>query len=186
MPRCSLCPCGQVPRCSGRCDPFAGTSANLRAGRSLTRTRNGRLWTRYTPTSVVCNHLPNLANSLVVAPGSCLLVLVPSHQYPSGIRCVGWGWKLGLPLCDGWKCCTWQHSWSDTVHACGPNGVVCTKSGVDASSLPKRQPSTGTRQIRGGAVKQIVSLRVGVDIQAINGLDEGVWNRTVGDLGPKR
>ena len=61
-----------------------------------------------------------------------------------------------------------------------------------AGSLPRRQPGTGTRQIRRGAVTpalhpevlgvQFVSPGYGLGHQAIDGLDEGVWNCTVGDL----
>ena len=46
-------------------------------------------------------------------------------------------------------------------------------------------PGGNQAQVRGGAVHQypirVTWTRIGH--QAINGLDEGVWNRTVGDLG---
>ena len=70
------------------------------------------------------------------------------------------------------------NSWSDTVHACGPSGGLCSKGGVSgpaedlrpvseveagvnfrpaggvrgqvAGSLSRRQPGTGTRRVREG------------------------------------
>ena len=66
--------------------------------------------------------------------------------------------------------------------------------GQVAGSLPRRQPGTGTRRVREGAVTPSLHPEVPDPIrvtwkrighQAIDGLDEGVWNRTVGDLGAK-
>ena len=64
--------------------------------------------------------------------------------------------------------------------------------GQVAGSLPRRQPGTGTRRHKEGAVTpslhpevldtRFVS-RIRIGHQTINGLDEGVWNRTFGDLG---
>ena len=65
--------------------------------------------------------------------------------------------------------------------------------GQVAGSLPGRQPGRGTRSVRGGAVTPSLHPEVlgtqffvtwtWIGRQAINGLDEGVWNRTVGNLG---
>ena len=60
-----------------------------------------------------------------------------------------------------------------------------------AGSLPRRQPGAGTRQgwcghtfpPPGGSWYPIRVTWARIGHQAINGLDEGVWNRTVGDLG---
>ena len=63
-----------------------------------------------------------------------------------------------------------------------------------AGSLPRKQPGTGTRQHRvgvdtfpppGGSWYPIRVTWTWIGHQAINGLDEGVWNHTVGDLGAK-
>ena len=65
--------------------------------------------------------------------------------------------------------------------------------GQVAGSLPRRQPGTGTRASQGGCGHtfpppggswypiRVTWTRIGH--QAINGLDEGVWYRTVGDMG---
>ena len=67
--------------------------------------------------------------------------------------------------------------------------------GQVAGSLPRRQPGTGTRLGKGGCGHtfpppggswypiRVTWTRIGH--QAINGLDEDVWNRTFGDLGAK-
>ena len=65
--------------------------------------------------------------------------------------------------------------------------------GQVAGSLPRRQPGTGTRQGQrrcghtfpppGGSLLPFCVTWIRIEHQAINGLDEGVWNRTVGDLG---
>ena len=116
-----------------------------------------------------------------------------------------------------------HNSWSDTGRVKGPTGTRSTKGGVSgpaedlrpvpeveagvnfrqdggvrrqvAGSLPGRQPGTGTRQVREGAVTPSLHPEVpGYPIcvtwarighQAIDGLDEGVSNRTVGNLGAK-
>ena len=62
-----------------------------------------------------------------------------------------------------------------------------------AGSLPKKQPGTGTRQVKGrcghtfpppgGSWYPIRVPWIRIGHQAIDGLDEGVWNHTVGDLG---
>ena len=118
-----------------------------------------------------------------------------------------------------------QRSTSYDVGTCrqGPTGRRCTKGGVSgpaedlrpvaeveagvnfrpaggvrgqvAGSLPRRQPGSGTRQVRGGADTaslhpevpgiQFVSPGYGLDIRQSMGLDEGVFHRTIGDLGAK-
>ena len=67
--------------------------------------------------------------------------------------------------------------------------------GQVAGSLPGRQPGTGTRQVKGrcghtfpppgGSWYPIRVTWIRIGHQAINGLDEGVWNHTVGNLGAK-
>ena len=67
--------------------------------------------------------------------------------------------------------------------------------GQVAGSLHRRQPGTGTRQANGwcghtfpptgGSWYPIRVTWTWIGHQAINGLDEGVWNHTVGDLGAK-
>ena len=116
---------------------------------------------------------------------------------------------------DGWRCCTWQHQFVVGHGSCMcPTGSLCSKYGVSglaedlrpvseveagvnfrpsgvrgqvAGSLPRRQPGTGTRQGKRGVVTPslhpVTWIRIGH--QAIDGLDEGVWNRTIGDLGAK-
>ena len=65
--------------------------------------------------------------------------------------------------------------------------------GQVAGSLPGRQPGTGTRP-GGGAVvtpsihpevpdSLFVSPRPGKGIKELMGFQQGVWNRTIGDLG---
>ena len=61
--------------------------------------------------------------------------------------------------------------------------AVCTWGQV-AGSLPRRQPGTGTRQVKGSVVTRVSWIRSGH--QAINGLDEGVWNHTQDCLGYAR
>ena len=84
-------------------------------------------------------------------------------------------WKMG-----GGAALGSTNSWSDTVHACGPSGGLCSKDGVSgpaedlrpvseveagvnfrpagwvwgqvAGSLPGRQPGTGTRTSKGSVV----------------------------------
>ena len=73
-----------------------------------------------------------------------------------------------------------------------PAGVV---RGQVAGSLPRRQPGTGTRTCQGrcghtfpppgGSWYPIRVTWTRIGHQAIDGLDEGVWNRTIGDLGAK-
>ena len=55
--------------------------------------------------------------------------------------------------------------------------------GQVAGSNSRRQPGTGTRQVREGAVIPFTWTWVGH--QAMNGLDEGVFHCTVGALGAK-
>ena len=65
--------------------------------------------------------------------------------------------------------------------------------GQVAGSLPRSQPGTFTRQVKGSVVTpslhpevsgiQFVSLGYGLDIR--QSMDEGVWNHTVGDLDAK-
>ena len=114
-------------------------------------------------------------------------------------------------------------SWSDTVRVPGPTGTRRVKGGVSGSaedllpvsevkagvnirpaggvrrqvagSIPRRQPGTGTRHVREGAVTPSLPpggswypIRVNwvrIGHQAIDGLDEGVWNCTVRDMGAK-
>ena len=67
--------------------------------------------------------------------------------------------------------------------------------GQVAGSLPGRQPGTGTRQSKGrcghtfppsgGSWYPIRVTWIRIGHQAINGLDEGVFDRRVGDLGAK-
>ena len=67
--------------------------------------------------------------------------------------------------------------------------------GQVAGSLPRWQPGTGSRRVRegcghtfpppGGSWYPIRVTWIRIGHQAINGLDEGVRNRTVGDLGAK-
>ena len=106
-----------------------------------------------------------------------------------------------------------SNSWSDTVRSQGPTGRRCTKGGVSgpaedlrpvseveagvnfrpaggvrgqvAGSLPRRQPGTGTRQVRGGVVTpslhpevpgiQFVSPGYGLDIRQLMG-----WTKVCG------
>ena len=117
-----------------------------------------------------------------------------------------------------------HNSCSDTCRVQGHTGRRCTKGGVSgpaedlrpvseveagvnfrpaggvrgqvAGSLPRRQPGTGTRRVREGAVTPSlhpevpgISIRV-TWIQALRirqsmGWTKGVWDRTVGDLGAK-
>ena len=67
--------------------------------------------------------------------------------------------------------------------------------GQVAGSLPGRQAGTGSRQVKGtcghtfpppgGSWYPIRVTRIWIGHQAIDGLDEGVWNCTIGDLGAK-
>ena len=218
-------PCfnGQVPSCSGGCDPsagvfglrrcvrgspFSGSSADLRAGGSLSGSwsLNGRLWTK------VCTCIRSQQSSSVHCEssccgtsGSCASVLSRSVSpvssfSPVSVGGVG-GSRVGLGVGvsrggveGGLACCLYDsdrkmgggaapgstNSWSDTVHACGPSGGLCSKGGVSgpaedlrpvseveagvnfrpaggvrgqvAGSLPRRQPGTGTRRLREGVV----------------------------------
>ena len=259
----SPCCNGHVPPCSGRCDPsagvfglrrsvcgapFAGTSADLRAGRSLSGSwsLNGRLWTK------VCTCIRSEQSSSVpcelsrcCTSGSCASVVSSpvspvSSLSPVSVGGVG-GSRVGLGVGvsrggveGGLACCLCDsdrkmgggaapgstNSWSDTVHACGPSGVLCTKGGVSgptedlrpvseveagvnfrpaggvrgqvAGSLPRRQPGTGTRHVRGGVVTpslhpevpgiQFVSPGRGLDIRQSMGWTKvcetarsGIW-----------
>ena len=67
--------------------------------------------------------------------------------------------------------------------------------GQFAGSLPRKQPGPGTRQVKGrcghtfpppgGSWYPIRVTWIRIGHQAIDGLDEGVWNHTVGNLGAK-
>ena len=67
--------------------------------------------------------------------------------------------------------------------------------GQVAGSIPRMQPGTGTRPCQGrcghtfpppgGSWYPIRVTWIRIGHQAIDGLDEGVWNRTIGDLGAK-
>ena len=120
-------PCfnGQVPPCSGRCDPsagvfglrrsvrcapFSGMSADLRAGGSLSGSwsLNGRLWTKVCTcirseqsSSVPC--VSSRCCTLVLAHLLCLALSLPFHLF---LRCplmvlVVLGWALGWVF-HGW------------------------------------------------------------------------------------
>ena len=179
-------PCfnGHVPPCSGRCDPsagvfglrrsvcgapFAGTSADLRAGRSLSGSwsLNGRLWTK------VCACIRSEQSSSVpcelsrcCTSGSCASVVSRpvssvSSVSPVSVGGVGGsrvGLGVGVSRCGvegGLACCLCDsdrkmgggagpgstNSWSDTVHACGPSGVLCTKDGVSGPAEDLRPVS---------------------------------------------
>ena len=118
-----------------------------------------------------------------------------------------------------------SNSWSDTVRVHGPSHghkefqmvgfpvwpedlrpVSEVEAGLNfrlaggvrgqvAGSLPRKQPGTGTRQVRrrcghtfpppGGSWYPIRVTWIRIGHQGINGLDEGVWDRTVGNLGAK-
>ena len=59
--------------------------------------------------------------------------------------------------------------------------------GQVAGSLPGRQPGTGTRTSKGSVVTPSLHPEVpdSLFVSPIDGLDEGVWNHTIGDLGAK-
>ena len=218
-------PCfnGQVPPCSGRCDPsagvfglrrsvrgapFSGSSADLRAGGSLSGSwsLNGRLWTK------VCTCIRSEQSSSVpcessrcCTSGSRASVVSRSVTPVSSVSAVSVGGvggsRVGFGVGvsrggveGGFVCCLCDsdrkmgggaapgstNSWSDTVHACGPSGGLCSKGGVSgpaedlrpvpevvagvnfrpaggvrrqvAGSLSGKQPGTGTRTSKGSVV----------------------------------
>ena len=94
-----------------------------------------------------------------------------------------------------------SNSWSDTVRVKGPTDTRRVKGGVSGPAEDLRPVSeveatrhrNQARQGRcghtsfppGGSWYPIRLTWTRIGHQAINGLDEGVWNRTFGDLGAK-
>ena len=149
---------------------------------------------------------------------------VVAHAHASPMLCARISGGTGglLPVQRSTSYCL-NNSWSDTVRVQGPTGTRRVKGGVSgpaedlrpvsevevgvnfrpagrvrgqvAGSLPRRQPGTETRRVRGGCGHtfpppggswypiRVTWTRIGH--QAIDGLDEGVWNCTIGDLGAK-
>ena len=104
-------------------------------------------------------------------------VVAPAHASPMHRACRAGGTGGFLPVQKSTSYCL-RNSWSDTVRVQGPTGTKRVKGGVSglaedlrpvseveagvnlrpaggvrgqvAGSLPRRQPGTGTRQVRGG------------------------------------
>ena len=155
----SSCFNGQVPPCSGGCDPSAGVSGlrgSVCCALSGCWSLNGRLWTK------VCTRICSVHSSSepcdlsrCCTSGSCASVVarpvsLVSSVSPVLVGGVG-GSRVGLGvgfsrggvegglarcLCDsaremgGGAAPGSTNSWSDTAHACCPTGELCTKCGV--------------------------------------------------------
>ena len=139
-------------------------------------------------------------------------VVAHAHASPMHRACSAGGTGGFLPVQKSTSYCL-RNSWSDTVRGQGPTGRRCTKVGVSgpaedlrpvseveagvnlrpaggvrgqvAGSIPRRQPGTGTRRVREGAVTpslhpevpgiQFVSLGYGLDIRQSMG-----WTKVCG------
>ena len=115
-----------------------------------------------------------------------------AHAHPSilhGARNSG-GTGAFMPVQSSTSYCL-DNSWSDTGRVKGPTGRRSTKGVVsgpveDLRPVSEAQGRCGhTFPPPGGSWYPFRVISARIEHQAINGLDEGVWNRTVGELGAK-